>query len=111
LVPDFVRGYIEGSRLTPPFGREGRRIPSPTSLERLTLIGAPGLIQALATALGDTYHINSGTITPHKSTGLSQITFARSETQRLLAHAYRAPIRSIPRAAKFAAKFGRQPVR
>jgi hypothetical protein len=111
LVPDFVRGYIEGSRLTPPFGGEGRRIPTPASLERLTLVGAPGLIRDLSKVLAGPYHINGGAVTPHKSSGLSQITFNRPETQRLLAHAYRSPVRSIPRAAKFVAKYGRQSVR
>jgi hypothetical protein len=111
LVPDFLRGYIEGSRLTPPFGGEGRRAPSPASLERLTLVGAPGLIGDLAAVVADAYHINGGNVTPYKSGGLSQVTFGRSETQRLLGHAYRAPVRSMPRAAKFVAKFGRQAVR
>jgi hypothetical protein len=107
LVPDFLRGYIEGSRLTPPFSGDGRRLPSPATFERLTLVGAQPLIRDLCTILADEYRINSGTVTAHKSPGLAQVTFGRPETKRLLTLAYRSPVRSTPRAAKFAAKFGR----
>lgn len=107
LVPDFLRGYVEGSRLTPPFGGEGRRPPSPASCERLTIVGAPTLIRDLCAAVADGYRIAGGAVTAYKGSGLAQVTFGRPETRRLLALLYRAPARSTPRAAKFVAKFAR----
>ncbi len=108
LLPDFLRGYIEGSRLTRPFGegRNGNGVPSPGSLRSLVLAGSAALIEGLATALRSLCGA-SGTMGPSGQPGLTQVAFAAKDGMRLLEYAYRLPTRSSPRAEKFVAHFAR----
>lgn len=105
LVPDFLRGYLEGSRSTPPFGGESRRTPSPGSARPLTLVGSVALIQGLHAAVRGACGISGRIVPPREGSGLARLTYAPKERMRLLECAYRAPARSMPRAAKFVARF------
>ncbi len=111
LLPDFLRGYIEGSRLTRPFGEgrngNGNGVPSPGSLRSLALAGSPALIEGLATALR-TACSASGSMGSSTQAGLTQIVFPAKDGMRLLEYAYRLPVRSSPRAEKFVAHFARR---
>jgi hypothetical protein len=108
LISDFLRGYLEGSRLTPPFGGDSRRAVSPGTPRSLTVVGSPELIQGLRAALRSGCGVSGGVISSHERSGLAQLTFTAEESRRLLACAYRAPVRSVPRAAKFVAQFSRE---
>ena len=109
LLPDFLRGYIEGSRLTRPFGegRNGNGVPSPGSLRSLALAGSAALIDGLATALRAACGA-SGTMGSTGPSGLTQVVFHAKDGMRLLEYAYRLPTRSSPRAEKFVAHFARR---
>ncbi|MDR7521959.1 MAG: hypothetical protein QN168_05790 [Armatimonadota bacterium] len=106
LVPDFVRGYLEGSRRTPPFGGTRAVAPSPRSLRSLALAGPLPLMEGLNQALQAICGVRTGTLGPSGHRGLTQLTFSRRDAVKILACAYRRPLRTGPRAVKFAARFG-----
>ena len=106
LWPDFVRGYLEGSRRCPPFGGQGARAPRIPGVPRtLTLVGNNPLVEGLSRELKSACGITGGTVAPSGSGGLSQVTFSPSDTTRILQMAYRSPTRTSPRAAKFVKQF------
>lgn len=105
LFPDFVRGYLEGSRTSPPFGgvhsgTRALRLP-----HALTLVGHKTLVEGLSRALESVCGIGGGTVTPSGRLGLAKVAFSAADTTRILAQAYRRPARSSPRAAKFVERF------
>ena len=106
LWPDFVRGYLEGSRRCPPFGGKGARAPRVPGVPRtLMLVGTQPLVEGLSRELQAACGITRGTVAPSGSGGLSQITFSPSDTTRILETAYSSPTRTSPRAAKFVKQF------
>jgi len=105
VVPDFIRGYIEGSRTTPPFGGANRRAPSPESATRLTLMGTPALMEEIRAWVRTELNGGGGTLKTKKGSALAEITFATEDTRRIFARAYRSPARSLPRASKFVDRF------
>jgi hypothetical protein len=106
LWPDFVRGYLEGSRRCPPFGGQGTRAPRVPGVPRtLTLVGNKPLVEGLSRELQSACGITGGTVAPSGAGGLSQVTFSPSDTTRILQTAYRSPTRTSPRAAKFVKQF------
>lgn len=108
LSPDFVRGYLEGSRRVPPFGGAGARVPRIPGVPRtLTLVGNRPLVEGLSRELRSACGITGGTVAPSGGGALSQVTFSSLDTTRLLKAAYRSPERTSPRAAKFVKKFSR----
>ncbi len=106
LIPDFVRGYLEGSRQSPPFGGVRRQMPSPRSLRSLVLVGNAPLIEGLNRLLQSVCGISGGVVAPFGRRGLMQVTFSSADSRRILEQAYRVPARSMPRAAKFVEHFG-----
>ncbi|MBI3998660.1 MAG: hypothetical protein HY355_06465 [Armatimonadetes bacterium] len=108
LVPDFVRGYLEGSRYSSPFGGQGRQLPSPRGLRSLVLVGPAALLGGLNRALQATCGVAEGVLKPFEQFGLSQLVFSSGDGVKILKKAYARPIRSLPRAAKFVAQFGLQ---
>jgi hypothetical protein len=105
IIADFVRGYLEGSRLSPPFGGRRAALPSPASARSLTFVGGPALISALGPALHTLCGVRPGPAKPFGSSGLVKITLTSSESLKVLSAAYARPVRTSPRAARFAAKF------
>ncbi len=106
LWPDFIRGYLEGSRRCPPFGGQGTRAPRVPGVPRtLTLVGNRPLVEGLSRELQSACGITGGAVAPSGGGGLSQVTFSPSDTTRILEAAYRSPSRTSPRAAKFVKKF------
>jgi len=105
LVPDFVRGYLEGSRYSLPFGGVHCGARAPRSPRALTLVGHKMLVEGLSRALQSVCGIGGGTVAPSGRLGLTQVTFSAADTTRILKHAYRRPARSSPRAAKFVERF------
>ncbi len=108
LMPDFVRGYLEGSRHTPPFGGARHHVSSPRSLHSLVLVGPASLINGLNRVLQSACGAHGGVVGPFGRLGLEQVLFPPDDCRRILTYAYRRPIRSMPRAAKFVAWFGHQ---
>lgn len=106
LIGDFVRGYIEGSRYSPPFGGLRHLVPSPRSLRSLVLTGPTPLIEGLNRVLHSVCGARGGVIRPHATPGLSQVVFPQQDGLRVLEHAYSRPSRSMPRAERFVAWFG-----
>jgi hypothetical protein len=99
LLPHFVRGYLEGSRNQPPFGRT--LVPATmASIRTVTLVGPQDFVTALAAALRKHVGIGPGTITGRRD-GLKTLTFKGTKAKKIVQYAYRDPTRSIPRAAKF----------
>lgn len=101
----FVRGYLEGSRLSPPFGGTRREPPSPHLQGPLSLVGSPSLIAQLKQTLQSACKAYGGTITPFENGGLARAVFPPRAGARVLAYAYRDPMRTAPRAAKFVSRF------
>lgn len=106
LAPHFVRGYLEGSRLTAPFGGHGGAVPQPR--RSLAIAGSAPFLDALARLLRAECGARSGPVIPFGSSGLSQIVFPPAEGRRVLEYAYRDPTRTAPRAARFVAVFGQR---
>jgi len=100
LMPDFLRGYIEG---TP------SRSATLSSRLRgsLTLSGASAFIEGLATSLKGLCG-TGGTIGSPGQNGLARLTYSPRDSMRLLEFAYRAPTRSSPRAATLVTHFARR---
>ncbi len=109
LVPDFVRGYLEGSRHTPPFGGVRTRVPSAESVRSLVLVGHAPMIEGLNRLLQAACGISGGIVTPFGRLGLTKVTFSSGDSRRILEQAYRSPARTMPRAAKFLERFGQHP--
>jgi len=106
LIPDFVRGYLEGSRHSPPFGGTRHQVPSPRWLHSLVLVGPARLVDGLNRVLQSACGARGGVVGPFGRLGLEQVVFPPEDGFRILEYAYRRPIRSISRAAKFVAWFG-----
>lgn len=108
LWPDFIRGYLEGSRRCPPFGGQGARAPRVPGVPRtLTLVGNRPLVEGLSRELQSACGITGGAVAPSGGGGLSQVAFSPSDTTKILEAAYRSPSRTSPRAAKFVKQFAR----
>lgn len=106
LWPDFVRGYLEGSRRCQPFGDPGQRGARVPGVPRtLTLVGNKPLMEGLCGELLQACGITGGIVKPSGGGGLSQVTFSPADTTRILQAAYRNPERSSPRAAKLVKRF------
>jgi hypothetical protein len=105
LLPDFVRGYLEGSRLSPPFGGRGRAAPSPRTLGRLTLVGPEAVIRAIAAGLPAMCGARVQAIAPFGPPGIVRATLSRQDSLRVVACVYRRPGRVSSRAAAFVARF------
>lgn len=105
LLPDFVRGYLEGSRHGTPFGGTHRRVPSPRSLRSLSLVGPASLVRELNRVLQSACGVRGGVVSPFGQLDLAQLVFPPQDCARILAYAYRRPTRTVPRAAKFVAWF------
>jgi hypothetical protein len=105
LASDLVRGFLEGSRLAPPFGRSSPRIPSPRSVRSLALVGHPSLLEDLGRLLHSVCGTRTGSMEAFGSTGLAQLTFSPEDSLAVLGCAYQNPVRTGPRAAKFVARF------
>ena len=108
LLADFVRGYLEGSRHTPPFGGSRTQAPSARSLGSLSLVGPALLVNQLSRVLQSACGASGGVVTPFARPGLMQIVFPAQASAKILEYAYRRPIRTGPRAAKFASRFSKQ---
>jgi hypothetical protein len=105
LLPHFVRGFLEGGRLSPPFGGTRREPPSPQARSALSLVGSPALIAQLKPALQQSCRAYGGVITRFEQGGLAQVVFPPKAGGRILRYAYRSPTRTGPRATKFASRF------
>src|SRR3990172_562765 len=105
LLPDFVRGYLEGSRLSPPFGGTRRQAPSPRVLSSLSLVGPAPLITQLKRALQSACRAYGGVISAFNGGNLAQVVFPPEAGRRILEYAYRRPTRTGPRAVKFVSRF------
>jgi hypothetical protein len=109
LIPDFVRGYLEGSRVAPPFGGKHQRAPSPRSLRTLSFVGPAPLMTDLERALHSVFGVRVNGSQPARAQRPTQITLSRAESTKVLSSAYREPVRTAPRAVAFAAWFQAQP--
>jgi hypothetical protein len=107
LIADFVRGYLEGSRHTPPFGGQRPTIPSPGSLRSLAVVGSAPMVNGLNRVLQSVCGTRAGVVRPFERQGLEQVVFPSEDGLQILAHAYRCPQRSMPRAARYVAWFDR----
>jgi hypothetical protein len=107
-VSDFVRGYLEGSRQSPPFGGKASRIPSPGRARALTFIGQATFIAELQGVLRSACGVRGCAVEPSDSSGMAQLTYSPADGERILAHAYGRPGRTTPRAARFVARFGQR---
>jgi hypothetical protein len=105
LIPDFVRGYLEGSRHGQPFGGVRRGTRSIRSVPTLTLVGSRSLIEGLSRVLQSVFGTTAGTISSFGRLGLSQVTFSPQDSAQILEQAYRSPMRTSPRSAKFVERF------
>ncbi|MBI3998112.1 MAG: hypothetical protein HY355_03690 [Armatimonadetes bacterium] len=105
LIPDFVRGYLEGSRHGPPFGGGRRGTRSSRSVRSLTLVGSRSLVEGLSRVLQSVFGTAAGTVSPFGRLGLSQVAFSPEDSAEILKQAYRSPMRTSPRAAKFVERF------
>jgi len=105
ILPHFVRGYLEGSRLSPPFGGSRRQAPSPRAGGSLSLVGSTALITQLKRALRLACKATGGTVKAFDGGSLAQVIFPPKAGARVLEYAYRRPTRSAPRAAKFVSRF------
>ncbi|MGQ0550528.1 MAG: hypothetical protein ACT4PY_12770 [Armatimonadota bacterium] len=108
LMADFVRGYLEGSRHSPPFGGLRHEAPSPRSRRSLTLVGPAPLVDGLKRVLQSVCGARGGAARPFGTLGLEQVVFPAEDGVRVLEYAYRRPIRSMPRAARFVDWFGQR---
>lgn len=106
LIADFVRGYLEGSRHSPPFGGLRHQAPSPRSLRSLVLVGPAPLVEGLNRVLQSVCGARGGVVRPFGRLGLEQVVFSAEDSLRVLEHLYSRPSRSMPRAARFVAWFG-----
>jgi hypothetical protein len=95
LLPHFVRGYLEGSRGTPPFGT--RTTPTnAAAVSKVVFEGAPAFLEALRKALRP--HAEApGTLLVRRS-GAAVLTYTGRPALRILRFAYRDAARSLPRA-------------
>jgi hypothetical protein len=105
LLPHFVRGYLEGSRLSPPFGGTRREPPSPRTRGALSLVGSAPQIAQLKQALQQACRAYGGVITALEPGGLARVVFPARSGGRILEYAYRRPTRTGPRATKFVSRF------
>jgi hypothetical protein len=105
LVPDFVRGYLEGSRHSPPFGgdRPAARSFGPT--RSLTLVGCRPLVEGLGRLLQSACGTAAGTVSSLGRLGLSRVAFSPKDSTEILGQAYRCPTRTSPRTIKFTERF------
>lgn len=97
LLPHFVRGYLEGGRGMPPFGR--RHVPvSHAAVRHIALEGPPDFLAGLSAALGKHAGIGAGMIRPRRN-GLAVLTYRGRAAARIVQLAYRGAERSLPRTA------------
>lgn len=106
-LPDFVRGYLEGSRLRPPFGGSGARTPSPRGLRSLAFVGPPVFLEHLDRLLQSACGVGPGSIDTSGPGERSRLDYPLREGMRILAWAYDRPTRTGPRAVRFVGRFGR----
>lgn len=104
-IMDFVRGYLEGSRGTPPFGGIREELPIPRSVRTLVVQGAARIIDGLRRVLSVSCHTDMGVITRAPDTGLAQLKLSPKDSALVLSRAYAEPIRTSPRAARFVQEF------
>lgn len=109
LLPDFVRGFLEGARVDPPVRRAGARASSPRGHRPLTLTGHPALLATLSQMLSAICGIGQSAGIPWGSEGLTRITLPPQDALRVMHMAYARPVRSTPRAAALVARFGPRP--
>ena len=107
LILDFVRGYLEGSRHSPPFGGNRRATRSFGSTRSLTLVGCRSLVEGLSRVLQSVCGTAAGTVSPLGRRGLSQVAFSPEDSTEILEQAYRYPTRTSPRTAKFTERFAK----
>jgi hypothetical protein len=105
VVPDFVRGYLEGSRYSPPFGGNLPAVRSFGPTRSLTLVGCRSLVEGLGRLLRSTYGTAAGTVSPLGRLGLSQVSFSPKDSVAILQQAYHQPTRTSPRTVKFTEQF------
>lgn len=110
-MPDFVRGYLEGSRLSPPFGGKGARVPAARPSRPLTFVGGATFIAEFDRALRSACGVRAGRVEAAGPGGMARITYSLGDGERILACAYGRPGRTGPRAAKFVSRFARQRIR
>ncbi len=100
LLSHFLRGYMEGGHLTPPFGLK----VSPASLgavRTVAFIGPQEFVTALSEALRKHLSIgaSAGTVTARRD-GLRTLAYRGNAAKQTVQFAYRNATRSLPRAAK-----------
>ena len=100
LMPDFLRGYIEG---TP--SRSATLAPRLRGL--LSMTGAAPFIESLAAALKGLCG-TGGTVGQSGQNGLARLVYTARDSMRLLEFAYRTPTRTSPRAAPLVTYFARR---
>jgi hypothetical protein len=103
VLPDFARGYLEGSRLERPFG--GRASGPRRAPVRLALAGPTALIRALAAGLQAACGVRAAAVTPSRESDMARAVFSRADSAKVMARLYHRPVRSSPRAAPLAARF------
>jgi hypothetical protein len=100
LMPDFLRGYIEG---TP----SRAATLAPRLRGQLTLTGAAPFIESLAATLKGLCG-TGGTISTPGNNGMARLVYTARDSMRLLDFAYRSPVRHSPRAAALVTHFARR---
>ncbi len=97
LLPHFVRGYLEGGRRTPPFGR--RTVPaSAAAIRVIALEGPPEFLTGLNAALTKHAGAAGGIVRPRRN-GMGLLTYRGRAAKQVAQFAYRDAGRSLPRAA------------
>lgn len=100
LMPDFLRGYIEGAP------SRGATLSSRLR-GSLALSGAPAFVEGLAASLKGLCG-TAGAIGEPGPNGLARLTYSARDSKRLLEFAYRTPARTSPRAAPLVTYFARR---
>lgn len=97
LLPHFVRGYLEGGRGMPPFGR--RQVPtSHAAVRHIALKGPAEFLTGLNAAISKHAGVGAGVIQRRRD-GLAILTYRSRTAARIVQFAYRDAARSLPRTA------------
>ncbi|TMI73798.1 MAG: hypothetical protein E6H05_09040 [Bacillati bacterium ANGP1] len=97
LLSHFVRGYLEGGRGMPPFGR--RHVPlSHSAVRHIALEGPKEFLAGLNAALSKHAGTSAGDIRARRN-GLAILTYRGRAAARIVQFAYRGAERSLPRTA------------
>ncbi|TMJ06776.1 MAG: hypothetical protein E6H01_00490 [Bacillati bacterium ANGP1] len=97
LLSHFVRGYLEGGRGMPPFGR--RHVPlSHAAVRHIALEGPKEFLAGLNAALSKHAGTSVGDIRARRN-GLAVLTYRGRAAARIVQFAYRGAERSLPRTA------------